>query len=143
MSRWFQRLAALALTLVMVQAGSAQQPAARGTITGQVILAENGAPAVSAQVHIVGTSMGALTGTDGRFTLLNVPAGPRTVHVRVPEPVAVDAVWSDALPDGGVSARAVLLATHRERLQSALDTLGRELDPLEARFAIENPLHRG
>ena len=83
MSRWFQRTAALALTLGMVQAGSAQQPAPRGTITGQVTLAENGAPAVSAQVHIVGTSMGALTGTDGRYTLLNVPAGPRTVRVQL------------------------------------------------------------
>ena len=72
-----------------------------------------------------------------------VAAGPRTVHVRVPEPVNVDAVWSDALPDGGAAARAALLAAHRERLQSALDVLGRELAPLEERFAIANPLHRG
>ena len=74
---------------------------------------------------------------------LPVAAGPRTVHVRVPEPVAVHSEWSDALSDGGVAARAALLATHRERLQSALEALGRELAPIEERFAIANPLHRG
>lgn len=70
-----------------------------------------------------------------------VAAGPRTVHVRVPEPVAVHTEWNDALPDGGTAVRAVLLATHRSRLQSALDEINRELAPLEARFALENPLH--
>ena len=83
MSRWIQGVAALALTLAFVPSISAQQQPARGTITGQVTLAENGAPAPTAQVFIVGTSVGALTGADGRFTLLNVPVGPRTVRVQL------------------------------------------------------------
>lgn len=72
---------------------------------------------------------------------LPVAAGPRTVHVRVPEPVPVHTAWSDALPDGGAAAREALLATHRARLQSALDALNRELAPLEEKFAVENLLH--
>jgi TonB-linked SusC/RagA family outer membrane protein len=84
MKGWIQGVAALALTLAVVQPLSAQQQQpARGTITGQVTLAENGAPAPTAQVFIVGSSIGALTGTDGRFTLLNVPVGPRTVRVQL------------------------------------------------------------
>ena len=72
---------------------------------------------------------------------LPVAAGPRTVHVRVPEPVPVHTAWSAALPDGGAAARAALLATLRARLQGALDALYRELAPLEDRFALENMLH--
>jgi hypothetical protein len=71
-----------------------------------------------------------------------VAAGPRTVHVRVAEPVAVHTVWNEALPDGGAAAREALLAAHRQRLQSALDELGRELAPQEARFAVRNLLHQ-
>ena len=72
-----------------------------------------------------------------------VAAAAREVHVRVPEPVAVHTVWSDSLPDGGAAARDALLALHRERLQSALDALGRELASREERFSIRNPLHTG
>ncbi len=70
-----------------------------------------------------------------------VAAAPRTVHVRVAEPVSVHSEWSDVLPDGGAATREALLATHHQRLQLALDELGRELAPLEGRFAVANLLH--
>jgi hypothetical protein len=70
-----------------------------------------------------------------------VAAGPRVVHVRVPEPIAVDPVWSADAPEAGVPARAALLAEHRARLQRALDTMRQELAPERERFALPNPLH--
>ena len=77
---------------------------------------------------------------NGLHNTVPVAAAAREVHVRVPEPVAVHSVWSDTLPDGGAAARDALLALHRERLQKALDEMGRELAPHAERFAIRNPL---
>jgi hypothetical protein len=74
---------------------------------------------------------------------LPIAAGPRDVHVRVPEPVAVHAAWSADAPEGGAPARTALLAEHRSRLQGALDRLGRELEDRAERFAVDNPLHQG
>lgn len=74
---------------------------------------------------------------------LPVAAGPRVVHVRVPEPIAVHEAWRADAPEGGAPARAAILKEHRVRLQGALDQLGRELEPGRDRFAVPNRLHRG
>src|SRR5688572_12192908 len=50
-----------------------------GQLAGVVTSAETGAPLTAVQVSIVGTSIGALTGPDGRFTLSNVPVGTHEV----------------------------------------------------------------
>jgi hypothetical protein len=64
-----------------------------------------------------------------------VAAGPRTVHVRVAEPIEVG-------PEAGSEAdRAALLAEHRRRLQAIVDALGAETAPRTARFRLANPLH--
>ena len=73
---------------------------------------------------------------------LPIAAGPRDVHVRVPEPLAVHAAWSADALEGGAPARAALLAEHRSRLQGALDRLRGELEDRAERFAVENPLHQ-
>jgi TonB-dependent SusC/RagA subfamily outer membrane receptor len=54
----------------------------RGTITGYAIIDETGQPAVAAQVTI--GNRGAITDATGRFVIRNVPAGDRTLHVRMP-----------------------------------------------------------
>lgn len=54
-----------------------------GQVTGSVRNAVTGAPVYGAYVFVAQTRIGNVTGTDGRFTLSGVPAGPRTVSVRV------------------------------------------------------------
>ena len=75
----------LALLAIVLALGSrpalAQNPAQNtGTIGGRVV-DQAGQPVVNAQVFLVGTSLGTLTGANGRFTLVNVPAN--TYRLRV------------------------------------------------------------
>ncbi|HKJ92905.1 MAG TPA: carboxypeptidase-like regulatory domain-containing protein, partial [Longimicrobiales bacterium] len=52
-----------------------------GTITGTVTNSENGQPLQGAQISVVGTSLGTLSQETGRYMLLNVPTGRRTLRV--------------------------------------------------------------
>ena len=83
-ARW---LAFLSLSLVIsffVPALAAQAPAAgaaRGRITGRV-LDPQGAGMPDVGIQVVGTTLGAMSGVDGRFTLPSVPAGTVTLLAR-------------------------------------------------------------
>ena len=89
-------LAPGALVVAVTNPLPAQQPQAGGRITG-VVTDQAGQPVASAQVQVVGTQRGALTGPDGRFTIGAVAPGtyevrvqrlgyaPRTVTVAVTE----------------------------------------------------------
>jgi TonB-linked SusC/RagA family outer membrane protein len=68
--RWF---ALFALLLLVVPRLSAQQ------ITGRVTNAQSGEPLPAVQVFIAGSGIGALSQQNGRFLLLNVPAGTHTL----------------------------------------------------------------
>ncbi|MCA9738573.1 MAG: SusC/RagA family TonB-linked outer membrane protein [Gemmatimonadota bacterium] len=70
----------LALGLVL---GGARDAAAQatGTVTGRVTDAATQAPMGSTQVFLVGTGLGTLTSQNGRFIILNVPAGTHTLRV--------------------------------------------------------------
>jgi TonB-linked SusC/RagA family outer membrane protein len=46
-------------------------------------MADTRAPVATAQVQVVGTTIGSLTNADGRFTLVNVPAGARVLRVQM------------------------------------------------------------
>ena len=52
-----------------------------GRVVGRVVDGETGQPLPGAQVRIEGTNVGGLSGVDGRYILLRVPAGPRNVRV--------------------------------------------------------------
>ena len=52
-----------------------------GRITGSVTDSSSGQPVHSATVSVVGTKLGASTGSDGRYSISNIPAG--TVQLRV------------------------------------------------------------
>jgi TonB-dependent starch-binding outer membrane protein SusC len=52
-----------------------------GTITGRVSTEETLRPISAAQVFLVGSQIGSLTNNDGRFQLLNVPAGEYQLRV--------------------------------------------------------------
>ncbi len=66
----------LALLLLPVSPLTAQQT---GTLTGAVINGESGEPLSDVQISIVGTRLGSLANIDGRFLVLNVPAGDHVV----------------------------------------------------------------
>jgi TonB-dependent SusC/RagA subfamily outer membrane receptor len=66
-------LPVLLILLVIAPALGAQQ------ITGRVMSGQPGEPLAAVQVFIAGSGIGALTQQNGRFLLLNVPAGTHTV----------------------------------------------------------------
>src|SRR5690606_23736040 len=52
-----------------------------GTIQGTVLDTASMSPLAVAQVSVRGTTLGARTGDDGRFTIIGVPAGNHTLRV--------------------------------------------------------------
>jgi outer membrane receptor protein involved in Fe transport len=86
MSLFFvRRLALLALAICSLSSVTLSQAApttaARGKITGRV-LDPQGAGMSDVGIQVVGTTLGALSGVDGRFTLPAVPAGTVTLLAR-------------------------------------------------------------
>lgn len=69
-------------TLPAPSTASGPAVALQGTVTGQVLDANTGAPIQGAQVYIPTLDTGVLTGGNGRFILLNVPTGTHTIEVR-------------------------------------------------------------
>ena len=53
-----------------------------GTIRGAITSASNSAPVAGAQVFVVGTRLGGVSGTDGRYSFSGVPAGTHLVRIR-------------------------------------------------------------
>ena len=93
------RLTRLLLTsLTMLALFSASASAQTRRITGRVTAEGSNDPVASATVSVVGTTLGALTDADGRFTVV-APAGPATLRVRrigyTPKTVSVAAGLSD------------------------------------------------
>ncbi len=80
---FIRRLTLAVLTLSgLSRIAVAQAPtAARGRITGRV-LDPQGAGMSDVGIQLVGTTVGTLSGVDGRFTLQNVPAGTVTLLAR-------------------------------------------------------------
>jgi len=76
---------ALALTAVLASLFASLPASAQetGRITGIVRAAETQRPLSGAQVFIQGTRIGALTNTDGRYLILNVPTGTHEVRVTI------------------------------------------------------------
>lgn len=68
------------LTALTAAAAGAQQPT--GRIVGRVVDASSGAGLSDVGVQVVGTTLGTMSGVDGRFTLANVPAGTVTIQAR-------------------------------------------------------------
>lgn len=76
----------LAVVPVAAQGAAGQsagevQPAVAGRIVGRVVDAETGQPLAGAQIAVVGTGLGTLSGVDGRYTLDSVPAGLQALRV--------------------------------------------------------------
>src|SRR5512145_1482845 len=69
------RSAVVALLALCGSAAYAQEVPRTGTITGRVVNAATGLGIPGAQVRVLGTDRGALTGPDGRFTVAAVTVG--------------------------------------------------------------------
>ena len=67
---------ALVAAVALPQAAQAQE----GSIAGRVTDAASQRPITSVQVHLVGTGMGTLSRDNGRYVILNVPAGDYTLR---------------------------------------------------------------
>ena len=80
MSLRFLRQCAAALLLLSGAASAAQ--AQNGTISGRVTDAASGAPVAAAQVQVAGLGLGTVSGDDGAYRIVNVPAGTYTLIVR-------------------------------------------------------------
>src|SRR5437588_5557314 len=74
--------AVLAVTPALLLALCTRPSAAQqGEVTGRVTDKTSGQALAAAQVAVVGTTIRGVTGQDGRYRLVNVPAGPVTVRV--------------------------------------------------------------
>src|SRR5688500_11379437 len=60
---------------------AAQTPT--GRIVGRIVDAETGRGISDAGIQVVGTTMGTISGVEGRYTVGSVPAGTVTLHVRL------------------------------------------------------------
>lgn len=69
------------LVAVLLTALPAAVAAQTGTLTGRIADAQSGRPLIDAQVTIPGTGLGVLSNANGRYLLLNVPAGQHDVRV--------------------------------------------------------------
>lgn len=114
--RWIRFLPALAL-LLLPGLSAAQQA---GRITGTVTEAGTSRPLAGAQVAVVGTSQGAVTGADGRYTVTGVQPGTRRLRA-----TAV-----------GRTAQEVTVAVRAGEVATANFQLGLEVVQLEGIVAI-------
>ena len=105
---------ALALGVLLPLAAHAQ---ATGRITG-VVTSDAGRPVPYAQIAVQSTSFRAVTDTDGRFRIVNVPAGQYTVHVAALGHVAKDA--PAAVTAGGTATVDVTLSVLAAALQQVV-----------------------
>ncbi|HEX7981458.1 MAG TPA: TonB-dependent receptor [Gemmatimonadaceae bacterium] len=85
-SSLIRRLAFLLLLLVVALpcglSAQRETQASAGRIVGRIIDAASGVGIADAGVQVVGTTIGGRSGVDGRFALVNVPAGTVTIQVR-------------------------------------------------------------
>ncbi len=90
---------ALVVALLTGPLASAATGPLAGRIVGTVTDAQTGETLIGASARIAGTSIGAATDVDGRFSIPNAPSGPQTLVVSyvgyVSDTLAVD------VPDGG------------------------------------------
>src|SRR5436309_12224313 len=77
-------LSVLSSVLVLCAAAPSEaQQREAGTISGVVTEALIGTPLAGARVEIAARQLGATTGANGRFTIVNVPPGSHAVQARM------------------------------------------------------------
>jgi TonB-linked SusC/RagA family outer membrane protein len=77
--RW--KIAATVGAALALLTGAGRSLAAQGTVTGRVTSVGTNQPLSDTRVLVIGSTLSATTGDDGRFTLRNVPAGTAQLQV--------------------------------------------------------------
>ena len=115
---------ALGLTALFASSAQAQQ----GTLTGVVTDETSRQPIAAVQVQVVGTTRGAVTGENGRYTIANLPAGSYSVTFRRVgyNPATVQNVTVTA---GGTTTADAAMSVSVLRLQAMVVTA--TSDPIE------------
>jgi TonB-linked SusC/RagA family outer membrane protein len=123
------------LLALCVQPAAAQQT---GEVTGLVTDKTSNQPVAGAQVSVVATTVRSLTGPDGRYRLLNVPAGAATVRVSTigyavaTQPVSVPAGGSAesnfALTQAAVGLEAVVVTATGDQAVREQGTAAHNVD---------------
>jgi hypothetical protein len=113
MNHSLRLLSVLPLAVALVAAtAAAQEPSARGVLEGRVFDRATEQPLVAATVQVVGTRSGAITRSDGRFSI-TLPVGTYTLRISMigyEATVVSDIVVSAVRPvrvDVGLAERAV------------------------------------
>lgn len=116
--RWARRLAAVTLSvacsLASVGQAIAQEPA--GRIVGRVLDAATGRGLAGARVTVVETSVGAVSGVDGRYSLDGVPSGTQRVSATLLG-YGTKTVTGVPVPAGGTARQDVTLAAEAVALE--------------------------
>lgn len=107
------------------QPATGRTAAETGRIVGRVVDATTGAGISDVQVRVVGTTIGALSGVDGRYAIAGVPAGPVSLLVRR---IGFQAktVTGIAVAAGRVAEQNVALGTTSVQLASVTVTASAE-----------------
>ncbi|MGZ8493151.1 MAG: carboxypeptidase regulatory-like domain-containing protein [Gemmatirosa sp.] len=124
-------LAVLPLAVAGRSAAAQTPAAASGRITGRIIDAQTGAGLSDVGVQVVGTTIGTMSGVNGRFTLNGVPAGTVTVQARRIGYQA-KAVSGIELRANGAVEQDITLATATVQLQAVNVTASTERGSVSA-----------
>ena len=77
-----RRVQLVLLALFVLPSAAQAQSVATGRLVGRVIDAATGSGITDAGIQVVGTTIGGMSGVEGRFALGGVPAGTVTLTVR-------------------------------------------------------------
>lgn len=107
--------AALAAASLLALAGAplaAQESTPTGRIGGRILDATTGQGISDVGIQVVGTTLGAMSGFDGRYTIMNIPAGTVTIQARRIgyQPKTVTGILLDA--DGALALDITLDASN-------------------------------
>jgi len=136
-------LRAFALASLLPVALTAQQPST-GRIVGQVVNSETGKGLADVGIQINGTSIGGMTGVDGRFSINGIPAGTVTLLARrigyAPKQVTGIVVGAGKTIDQSVtlSSASVQLSTQVVTASSERGTVNEALDAQRTAVGIVN-----
>jgi TonB-linked SusC/RagA family outer membrane protein len=130
--RQFVNAAFSVATLALAAAGAGAQ----GTLAGTVTSTTTGAPLQEARVIVVGTSLFAITGPDGKYTVRRAPTG--TAEVRVIRVGYVEQKKSVSVSDGQTAKLDFSLATAVVQLQEIVTTATGEQRSVEVGNAVDN-----
>jgi len=126
-------IGAIPIALMTIAASVA---AAQGTLTGTVTAQVGGTPLQEARVIVMGTSLFATTGPDGKYTVRRVPAG--TAELRVIRVGYQEQKKSVRIIDGQTATLDFAMPTTVVQLQEVVTTATGEQRRVEIGNAVEN-----